>query len=56
MKRLVLKRKRGEATIIETPAGPVRVIPCGNNKLVFEAPSEVRIHREELTNRKDKAA
>jgi sRNA-binding carbon storage regulator CsrA len=44
---LILARKIGEAIIIETAAGPVRVTRLPHGKLRVEAPKEIGIRREE---------
>lgn len=50
MGRLVMHRRDGELTRMETPYGPI-IIECGRDggrtRLVVDAPPEVKILREE---------
>lgn len=50
--RLVLKRSEGEAVWI----GDVRIVMGPNDKMIIEAPQNVRVIREELINRPQKSA
>ena len=50
--RLVLKRSEGEAVWI----GDVRIVMGRDDKMIIEAPQNVRVIREELMNRPKKSA
>lgn len=50
--RLVLKRSEGEAVWI----GDVRIVMGPSDKMIIEAPQNVRVIREELIDRPKKSA